>query len=138
MTRHSPLLAAVFRHADETPSKPAVVDGGATISYAGLAANVRRAANALASLGVRRGDRIAISAQKGVEYVYFYLGAQLIGAANVVVDAEAGERRLRFIESKTAPVMCLGYRSPGVRSLLFGEVDLSAASAKKLLAYLRA
>ena len=127
MTEHSPLLAAIFRHADETPDKSAVVDGELSVSYAALARNVRRAANALVSLGVRRGDRIAISAQKGVEYVYFYFGAQLIGATNVVVDAEANERRLRFIESRTRPALCLGYESPDVRSLAFDDMDLPSA-----------
>ncbi len=129
MTEHSPLLAAIFRHADETPAKAAVVDGGLSVSYAELARNVRRAANALVSLGVRRGDRVAISAQKGVEYVYFYLGAQLIGAANVVVDADTNAGRLRFIEAKTGPVLCLGYASPGIKSLAFGDIDISSASA---------
>ena len=129
MMEHSPLLTAIFRHADDTPAKPAVVDGTLTVSYAELARNVRRAANALVSLGVRRGDRMAISAQKGVEYVYFYFGAQLIGATNVVVDAEASEGRLRFIESKTRPVLCLGYTAPEVKSLAFGDIYLSSASA---------
>lgn len=125
MTSHSPLLSAVFGHVAKTPDKVAVIAGGESISYAGLAANVARAANALASLGVRRGDRISLSAQKGADFVFFYLGAQAIGAVNVVVDAESSQKRLRFIESRTLPVLCLGYKSPDVRSLLFGDVDLS-------------
>ena len=128
MTTHSPLLEAVFRHARETPAKIAVVDGGDSVSYADLALNVRRASNALLSLGVRRGGRVSISAQNGADFVYFYLGAQLIGAANVVVDASANERRLRFIEAKTRPAICLGYKSPAAKSLAFDDIDLSAAS----------
>ena len=129
MTGHSPLLEALFRHAAETPDKPAVIDGGEMVAYADLAANVCRAANVLLSFGVRRGNHVAISAQKGADFVYFYFGAQLLGAANVVVDADSNESRLRFIESKTRPVLCLGYAAPGIQSLTFGEIDLSAASA---------
>ena len=128
MTAHSPILAAIFRHAAETPAKPAVVDGEKSVSYAELASNIRRAANALAALGAGRGARVAISAQKGADYVYFYFGAQLVGAANVVVDADASESRLRFIEGRTRPALCLGYASPDVKSLSFGDVDLSSAS----------
>ena len=125
MTRHSPLASALFQHAGETPSKPAVIDGDTLVTYSDLAAGVCRAANALLSLGVRRGDRIALSARKGVEYVFFYFGAQLIGAENVIVDADANSGRLRFIESKTRPVLCLGYVSPDVRSLAFSDIDLA-------------
>lgn len=128
MTAHSPILSAIFRHAAETPAKPAVVDGEKSVSYAELASNIRRAANALAALGAGRGARVAISAQKGADYVYFYFGAQLAGAANVVVDADASESRLRFIEGRTRPVLCLGYSSPGVKSFAFGDIDLSSAS----------
>ena len=128
MTAHSPILAAIFRHAAETPAKPAVVDGEKSVSYAELASNIRRAANALAALGAGRGARVAISAQKGADYVYFYFGAQLAGAANVVVDADSSESRLRFIEGRTRPALCLGYSSPGVKSFAFGDIDLSSAS----------
>ena len=129
MSSHSPILDAIFSHAAETPSKPAVVDGNVVVTYSGLADGIRRAASALSGLGVRRGDRVAISAQKGTGYVFFYFASQFIGAVNVVVDAQSSEGRLRFVEAKTRPVLCLGYSSPDVRSLGFDEIDLSAASA---------
>lgn len=129
MSSHSPILDAIFRHAAETPSKPAVVDGNVVVTYSGLADGIRRAVSALSGLGVRRGDRVAISAQKGTGYVFFYFASQFIGAVNVVVDAQSSEGRLRFVEAKTRPVLCLGYSSPDVRSLGFDEIDLSAASA---------
>lgn len=129
MSSHSPILDAIFRHAAETPSKPAVVDGGTIVTYSGLVDGIRRAAAALSGLGVRRGDRVAISAQKGTGYVFFYFASQFIGAVNVVVDAQSSEGRLRFVEAKTRPVLCLGYSSPDVRSFGFDEIDFSAAPA---------
>ena len=129
MTTHSPILDAIFRHAVETPAKPAVIDGDSVVTYSGLADGIRRAATALAGLGVRRGDRVAISAQKGTGYVFFYFASQFVGAVNVVVDAQSSERRLRFVEAKTRPVVCLGYSSPDVRSFGFDEIDFSAAPA---------
>lgn len=129
MSSHSPILDAIFRHAAETPSKPAVVDGGTIVTYSGLVDGIRRAAAALSGLGVRRGDRVAISAQKGTGHVFFYFASQFIGAVNVVVDAQSSEGRLRFVEAKTRPVLCLGYSSPDVRSFGFDEIDFSAAPA---------
>lgn len=129
MSSHSPILDAIFRHAAETPAKPAVVDGNVVVTYSGLADGIRRAASALSGLGVRRGDRVAISAQKGTGYVFFYFASQFIGAVNVVVDAQSSEGRLRFVEVKTRPVVCLGYSSPDVRSFGFDEIDFSAAPA---------
>lgn len=129
MSSHSPILDAIFRHAAETPAKPAVVDGNVVVTYSGLADGIRRAASALSGLGVRRGDRVAISAQKGTGYVFFYFASQFIGAVNVVVDAQSSEGRLRFVEAKTRPVVCLGYSSPDVRSFGFDEIDFSAAPA---------
>ena len=129
MSSHSPILDAIFRHAAEIPAKPAVVDGNVVVTYSGLADGIRRAASALSGLGVRRGDRVAISAQKGTGYVFFYFASQFIGAVNVVVDAQSSEGRLRFVEAKTRPVVCLGYSSPDVRSFGFDEIDFSAAPA---------
>ena len=129
MSSHSPILDAIFRHAAEIPAKPAVVDGNVVVTYSGLADGIRRAASALSGLEVRRGDRVAISAQKGTGYVFFYFASQLVGAVNVVVDAQSSEGRLRFVEAKTRPVVCLGYSSPDVRSFGFDEIDFSAAPA---------
>ena len=129
MSSHSPILDAIFRHAAEIPAKPAVVDGNVVVTYSGLADGIRRAASALSGLEVRRGDRVAISAQKGTGYVFFYFASQFIGAVNVVVDAQSSEGRLRFVEAKTRPVVCLGYSSPDVRSFGFDEIDFSAAPA---------
>ena len=125
MTRHSPLLSAMSGHVAATPEKAAVIVDGVTYSYSDLAASVARAANALVSLGVVRGDKIALSAQKGADFVFFYLGAQAIGAVNVVVDSESSQGRLRFIEGRTSPKLCLGYKSPEVRSFMFEDIDLS-------------
>ena len=130
MTAHSPLLSAIFGHVAETPEKAAVIVDGVTYSYADLAANIARAANALASFGVVRGDAVALSAQKGADFVFFYFGAQAIGAVNVVVDAESSQGRLRFIEGRTSPKLCLGYKSPDVKSFVFEDIDLSGFGAE--------
>ena len=41
------------------PETPALIYGGTSLSFAGLAAQARRAAGGLASLGVKPGDRVA-------------------------------------------------------------------------------
>ncbi|HRO11522.1 malonyl-CoA synthase [Amaricoccus sp.] len=52
---------------------------GARISYADLVARTGRMANALAGLGVRPGDRVAVQVEKSVEAIVLYLGTERAG-----------------------------------------------------------
>ena len=105
MPKHSPILQAVWQHADEMPNKTALVWNDSPVTYAELRTNVNRAAAYLVSQGVKPGDCLGISAKKGLEFVYIYLGGQLLGATNVVLDPEANEKRLDYIKSITKPTL---------------------------------
>ena len=61
----------------------AVVDGDVRLDFAALAARAERAARALRSLGLRRGDRVAIWASNGWRWVVAACGVWRIGAALV-------------------------------------------------------
>ena len=54
--------------------------GGARITHAGLIARSGRMANALASLGVAPGDRVAVQVEKSVEAIILYLAVVRAGA----------------------------------------------------------
>lgn len=73
---------------------------GNTVSYGDLGKNIRKAAGVLKSMGIHAGDRIILSAHKDVEYLYLYFGAHILGVTNVIVDAEANEERLHYIEKR--------------------------------------
>ena len=101
---HSPLLKSLYSHAVEDPSKVALITvDGENISYSGLTSKIERAATLLQNRGLRAGDRIMLSAQKEIDFVYLYLGAHLIGVVNVVVDAKNNAEHLAYISSVTQP-----------------------------------
>ncbi|ADG80411.1 AMP-dependent synthetase and ligase OS=Tsukamurella paurometabola (strain ATCC 8368 / DSM /CCUG 35730 / CIP 100753 / JCM 10117 / KCTC 9821 / NBRC 16120/ NCIMB 702349 / NCTC 13040) OX=521096 GN=Tpau_3836 PE=3 SV=1 [Tsukamurella paurometabola] len=78
----SVLHTAVERFADH----PAVVDGDLRISYASLRDRSRSVAKALLAEGVRPGDRVAICAPNGHEWIEAALGLATIGAVLVPVN----------------------------------------------------
>lgn len=127
MYSHCGILQALMQHADSQPDKKAIVVGSNEVTYAQLKANVQLAAGMLASMGMKAGDRIILSAHKDIEFVYLYLGAHILGVTNVIVDAESNEERLRYIEEKTQPKCCFGYESLNYKSIALSELHLDEA-----------
>jgi malonyl-CoA/methylmalonyl-CoA synthetase len=63
------------------PTAPfAFLDDGRTYSYADMVAVSARFANALAGLGVKPGDRVAVQVEKSIEALMLYLGTVRAGA----------------------------------------------------------
>ena len=79
-------IPAVVRAAAAFGSRDAVVDGSRRIPYTELVAGVRRAAAAYLAHGVSPGDRVAVWAPNGVEWMLAALGAQYVGAVLVPVN----------------------------------------------------
>lgn len=128
MYSHCGILQALMQQADSQPDKKAIVVGSNEVTYAQLKANVQFAAGLLASMGMKAGDRIILSAHKDIEFVYLYLGAHILGVTNVIVDAESNEERLRYIEEKTQPTCCFGYESPNHKSIALSDLHLEEAT----------
>lgn len=103
MVGHSPILQRVWQHAQVQPDKTALIWNETAVSYLQLKTKILSAAAALQAKGLVPGDCIGIVAKKGLDFVYTYLGAQLIGVVNVVLDPEANEKRLEYIRSLTKP-----------------------------------
>jgi benzoate-CoA ligase family protein len=61
-------------------SKPAILCGGRTVTYAGLQEGVNRVGNALKSLDVRMEERVAILLPDCPEWVFSFFGSMKIGA----------------------------------------------------------
>jgi acyl-CoA synthetase (AMP-forming)/AMP-acid ligase II len=72
--------------AKEYGTRPAVVDGDVTLSFAGLAEAADRAARALTALGVAHGDRVAIWAPNGWRWIVAALAVHSVGAALVPIN----------------------------------------------------
>jgi len=68
-----------------TPDKPAIFGGGASLTFRQLHAEALAAAQALAELGVRPGDRVGICTQKTLDQVVAILGVLLANAIVVPI-----------------------------------------------------
>lgn len=122
MYSHSPLLQSIVDHAAATPDKVALIANDVPVSYRQLLTNIRKMASLLQSMGVTSGERVILSARKEVAYVYVYFASHLLGASNVIVDAEASADRLRFIEGAVKPSWCIGYTSPIIKSVQLSDL----------------
>jgi fatty-acyl-CoA synthase len=78
--------AQVARHARSRPSAIALKFGELRFSYAQLHEQAGRFANVLVGCGVRVGDRVAVLAVNGPEYVSAYVACARIGAVCVPIN----------------------------------------------------
>lgn len=112
MTNFNNILSveeAIQRHASHTPNKIAIIDEkGNPVSYKELDRNIQRAAHALFELGIKKGDRIILSASKSVDFIYLYFGAHLDGVITVPIDPEVNATRLTRIVETTEPEFIFG------------------------------
>lgn len=100
---------AIFSHATSHPQKTAIIDDkGDRVSYSNLWENIRLAANALYSLGLKKGERIILSASKSVDFIFLYFGAHILGAIVIPVDPEANSTRMDRIINATKPKFIFG------------------------------
>jgi 2-aminobenzoate-CoA ligase len=82
-------------------------EGGSLLTYGQLAAAGRRAAAAFASIGVGRGDRVALRGPNCPEMLVAAIGAWTLGAAVVPTPAQSRCAELRFFLTDTAPTVLL-------------------------------
>jgi amino acid adenylation domain-containing protein len=100
------LIEPVLKAAQRFPHRVAVVSGDTVLSYAELRALAGGVAATLRSGGIKRGDVVAIHAEKGWEQVVGALGILLAGAAYVPVETNLPlERRRRIIKESGARII---------------------------------
>jgi len=90
--------------ASKVPQQTAIVLGSRKVSYRELDETSNRIANALISLGIRKGDHVAILMSRTPDWVINCFGALKAGAAAVLLDSGAKapelEPQLRDSDSK--------------------------------------
>jgi len=79
------------------PEKTALVCGSQRISYAELERSANRLAHGLISLGVRRGDRVAIHMENSVEAVTAMFAVLKAGAVFLIVNPTTKTNKLAYI-----------------------------------------
>lgn len=105
---HSPLLQVLMSHAEKNGDKTAVIEGNRHISYFDLFKNILKTASYLQNIGFSKGDRIMLSAQKEIEFVYLYFASHLLGLQNIVMDPASNDIRKEYIIGLTKPKMIFG------------------------------
>ena len=98
----------VDQAADRYGNATAVVYGATRWTYAELLAQVNRTAGGLASLGVRRGDRVLLTLPNCPEMVTTFLAVQKLAAVAVNVGPLMGADDLTSVMTMTAPRVAVG------------------------------
>jgi acyl-CoA synthetase (AMP-forming)/AMP-acid ligase II len=93
------------------PERTAMACEGETRDFASLQDRVNRLANALQSMGVGRGDKVAIMALNGIPYVEAYYATAKLGGVFVPLNYRAKKEELTYMcnNSETA-VLLVGER----------------------------
>jgi long-chain acyl-CoA synthetase len=94
--------------ADRFGDATAVVYGATRWTYSELLAQVNRTAGGLASLGVRRGDRVLLALPNCPEMVTTFLAVQKLAAVVVNVGPLMGADDLTTVMTLTAPRVAVG------------------------------
>ncbi|WJR76624.1 long-chain-fatty-acid--CoA ligase [Bradyrhizobium sp. NP1] len=97
----------IWHNARARADKLAVACGAVRLSFAQLAERSRKVANALAGLGVQRGERVAVLATNTAEYVEVVFGIAAAGAVWVPLNFRLAAEELEFIiaDSEAAAVV---------------------------------
>ncbi len=83
--------------ASRWPHRIALVSGGKNITYGQLDAEANRAAHAFLDSGVKRGDRVAILLENGIEVAIAIFGALKAGAIFMVLPPGMKHTRMARI-----------------------------------------
>jgi long-chain acyl-CoA synthetase len=94
-------------HAQATPLKTALIQGEVEVSYELLWKEIVKSASWFRQ-HAEQGDRVIISANKDIRFVYTYFGAHLAGLICVPIDPETNERRLQRILEVAQPRLLVG------------------------------
>ena len=90
------LLQMLYETAGRHPERPAIVFGDDVLSYGGLVDQTQRLAHGLASLGVGRGDRVALVHPNSPEFVVSFLAVTALGAILVPLNPSYAKDELAY------------------------------------------
>jgi len=74
-----------------------MIDGAKGFAYTALNREANRFGNAIRSLGIKKGDRVAFIAKDCKEFVFVYLGLAKIGAVMVPLNYRCVTRELEYM-----------------------------------------
>ena len=97
--KHRPTLVHHFLEmaADNRAERPAVCHNGVWTDYAALESAANRWARYYHSVGVQRGDRVALLLENSPEYISAHMAVFKAGAINVSLNTETTGETLRYL-----------------------------------------
>ena len=104
----------LWRSAERAPERVAMRDGDRAVSYGELRSRAGAFAASMGDQGVRRGDRVVVFLERGVDAAAAYLGTWALGAIAVMVHETARARQIEYV---------LGHS--GARGLIASEEALN-------------
>jgi acyl-CoA synthetase (AMP-forming)/AMP-acid ligase II len=93
----------IERNARFFPHRPALVCGDERLTHAQFAARVVRLAAGLRSRGLARGERVAILAMNGIEYLEVYGAAEWSGVVLVTINWRLAAAEIEWILGDASP-----------------------------------
>src|SRR5919106_2631313 len=91
------------------PDRTAVVCGGTRLTYRAFAERVRRLSSALYSLGIRKGDRLAVLMYNCHRYFEIYYATAEIGALVVPLNIRLSAGEIAYILNDSgSTAICVG------------------------------
>ena len=128
-------LASLYRHARETPERPALIQAERQICYGELLQRVQCTAARLAAAGVQAGDRVLLLAGNSLDYPVAVYAAGYLGALVVPVNFRLAAGEIAYILQDCTPRVVLtdGERAAVAREAARGTdsqvLDLAAVAA---------
>src|SRR5439155_3653611 len=89
----------VKQTADRLPTKAALIFQDKPITYAELDRSIDEAAAGIASLGIRKGDRVGVLVHNVPHFVYAYLGIERAGGVMVPLNTMFTAHEVSYILS---------------------------------------
>jgi D-alanine--poly(phosphoribitol) ligase subunit 1 len=103
-----PLSALLKYGADHHPTRTAITDGQTSYTFLELERGAQRIATTLREIGVRRGDRVAVLAEKLALLPMLAAAIWKLGAVYVPLDSDSPPMRLQHMLEQLAPAAVLG------------------------------
>jgi fatty-acyl-CoA synthase len=91
------LTELIARHADRHPDALALSAGDVSLDYSQLLRRAQRTAGALRSVGVGRGDIVAVVLRNGLDFIDVMCGAAQLGAIFMPLNWRLAPEELRYI-----------------------------------------
>lgn len=115
-------------------SKTAVIDGATSLSYTELYRRCRLLAGSLSTLGLQKGDRVAILASNGHRYIETYVAVPAAGFVVVPLNTRHAQAELQYALEDSDTKVLLVDRDPGALAECVDHVVMIPDAYDEMLA----